>query len=80
MAAVLAAPPELTSLHLTSLGQVVDALELRADLTGDPDPRLLRRHFTGTLIYRLPTPPNVGVAPMDPHGMPGCWVPPPTTT
>ena len=66
MVAVLAAPAELTSLCLMSLGQVVDALEVRADLTADPDPRLLRRHFTGTLIYRLPTPAQRGCCPHGP--------------
>jgi 3-dehydroquinate dehydratase/shikimate dehydrogenase len=58
--AVLAAPAELTSMRLESLNATVDELEVRADLVGDPDPRWLRRHFTGTLTYHLPTASQAG--------------------
>jgi len=60
MVAVLTDPAELTSTHLVSLNATVDGLEVRADLVGDLDPQWLRRHFTGSLIYRLSTPAQSG--------------------
>jgi len=38
---------------LSRLTEVADVLEVRADATGDPDPRALREHFSGRLLYTL---------------------------
>ncbi|OIJ97718.1 hypothetical protein BIV24_06810 [Streptomyces colonosanans] len=53
MVAVIAEPEELTVPRLHGLTAVADALEVRADLVGDPDPYLLRRYFKGPLVYGL---------------------------
>lgn len=51
--AVVARPEDLTTPCLRGLAGVADALEVRADLVGDPDPHRLRRHFTGPVTYSL---------------------------
>ncbi len=53
LVAVVAEPEDLTTPRLRDLAGVADALEIRADLVGDPDPRRLRRHSTGPLTYSL---------------------------
>ncbi|MEW1656700.1 hypothetical protein [Streptomyces sp. NPDC093707] len=53
LVAVLAEPEDLTASRLRGLVGLADALEVRADLVGDPDPRRLRRHFRGPLTYSL---------------------------
>jgi 3-dehydroquinate dehydratase / shikimate dehydrogenase len=44
---------DATGAALSRLPAEVAAVEIRADLTGDLDPRELRRHFSGQLIYSL---------------------------
>jgi 3-dehydroquinate dehydratase / shikimate dehydrogenase len=51
--AVLDRPAGEDGLGLDHLSPQVTGLEVRADLTGDLDPRLLRHHFAGQLIYSL---------------------------
>ncbi|HVQ96260.1 MAG TPA: type I 3-dehydroquinate dehydratase [Mycobacteriales bacterium] len=51
--AVLARPAGADGLGLDHLSHQVTGLEVRADLAGDLDPRLLRHHFSGELIYSL---------------------------
>jgi 3-dehydroquinate dehydratase/shikimate dehydrogenase len=51
--AVLARPAGADGLGLDNLSHQVTGLEVRADLVGDLDPRLLRHHFAGELIYSL---------------------------
>ncbi|MFF2964169.1 hypothetical protein ACFVT1_35995 [Streptomyces sp. NPDC057963] len=58
--AVIAQPEDLTTPRLRGLAEVADALEVRADLVGDPDPHRLRRHFTGPVTYSLRTPRHGG--------------------
>ncbi|MGW5114191.1 type I 3-dehydroquinate dehydratase [Streptomyces noursei] len=53
LVAVLAEPEDLSPSRLRGLAGVADALEVRADLVGDPDPHRLRRHFRGPLTYSL---------------------------
>ncbi|MFF0624205.1 type I 3-dehydroquinate dehydratase [Streptomyces sp. NPDC004296] len=53
LVAVLAEPEDLSAARLRGLAGVADALEVRADLVGDPDPHRLRRHFGGPLTYSL---------------------------
>jgi 3-dehydroquinate dehydratase/shikimate dehydrogenase len=50
---VLARPAGEDGLGLDDISPEVTALEVRADLAGDLDPRLLRHHFPGELIYTL---------------------------
>lgn len=61
--AVLGSPADLTGARLRGLNGVADALEVRADLVGEPDPGWLRRHFSGALVYSLPTGPHRGCVP-----------------
>ncbi len=49
--ATLTEPPSPAKLE--ALAAKADAVEVRADLTGDLDPALLRAHFGGRLIYTL---------------------------
>jgi 3-dehydroquinate dehydratase/shikimate dehydrogenase len=53
MVAVLGEPPRPDGAELRALAGRADALEVRADLVGDLDPRWLRQHFSKTLIYTL---------------------------
>lgn len=53
MVAVLGEPPRADGADLRALAGRADALEVRADLVGDLDPRWLRQHFSNTLIYTL---------------------------
>jgi 3-dehydroquinate dehydratase/shikimate dehydrogenase len=58
--AVVGEPEDLTTPRLRGLAGVADALEVRADLVGDPDPHRLRRHFRGPLTYSLRSPRHGG--------------------
>lgn len=49
----LTKPDDLDEQTLRALTGRVDCLEVRADLLGDPDPRRIRRHFDGDLVYNL---------------------------
>ncbi|WP_256102323.1 hypothetical protein [Streptomyces sp. Ncost-T10-10d] len=60
MVAVVTQPEDLTAPRLRGLAGVADALEVRADLVGDPDPHRLRRHFTGPVTYSLRSPRHGG--------------------
>jgi 3-dehydroquinate dehydratase/shikimate dehydrogenase len=51
--ATLTTPPSSSGAELTALPSSVDWLEVRADLLGDINPELLRRHFQGRLLYSL---------------------------
>lgn len=51
--ATLMAPPTVDGEELASLPNIVNWLEVRADLAGDIDPDWLRTHFDGNLIYTL---------------------------
>jgi 3-dehydroquinate dehydratase/shikimate dehydrogenase len=51
--AVLARPAGEFGLGLDHIDPQVTGLEVRADLTGELDPRLLRHHFSGELTYSL---------------------------
>jgi 3-dehydroquinate dehydratase / shikimate dehydrogenase len=53
MVAVLGGPPRPDASELRALSARADAIEVRADLCGDLDPRWLRQHFSGSLIYTL---------------------------
>ncbi|WP_191971796.1 type I 3-dehydroquinate dehydratase [Streptomyces luteolifulvus] len=55
LVAVATGPDDLTDARLRDLDAVADAVEIRADLAGDPDPGRLRKHFTGALTYSLRT-------------------------
>ncbi|WP_157880037.1 type I 3-dehydroquinate dehydratase [Streptomyces natalensis] len=55
LVAVVTTPAGLSTARLQTLNDIADDLEVRADLVGDPDPRHLRRHFTGSLTYTLRT-------------------------
>ncbi|MFJ5724834.1 hypothetical protein [Streptomyces sp. NPDC093149] len=64
--AVVARPEDLTTPCLRGLAGVADALEVRADLVGDPDPHRLRRHFTGPVTYSLRSPRHGGCSAVGP--------------
>ncbi|WP_437610191.1 type I 3-dehydroquinate dehydratase [Sorangium sp. So ce834] len=51
--ATLTRPPSLSGEELTALPEAVSFVEVRADQVGGVDPGVLRRHFTGKLIYSL---------------------------
>ena len=56
LVAVATESDDLGRARLRSLDGIVDAVEVRADPLGeDPDPGVLRKHFTGALIYSLRT-------------------------
>lgn len=53
LVATLVNPPSRAESELTALPESVEWLEVRADLSGDLDSRLLRNHFPGKLLYTL---------------------------
>lgn len=53
LVAVLTSPDDLGHDRLSGVDSLADGLEVRADLVGDPEPRWLRRNFTGSLTYCL---------------------------
>lgn len=53
--ATLLEPPSPDGREINALPDLVDWLEIRADLTGDIDPDWLRSHFRGRLLYSLKT-------------------------
>ncbi len=55
LVAVATEPEDLSSARLRGLDGVAEAVEVRADLVGDPDPGRLRKYFSGTLTYCLRT-------------------------
>jgi 3-dehydroquinate dehydratase / shikimate dehydrogenase len=54
--ASLSAPPSPDGVELSILSNLVQWLEVRADLAGDLDPDWLRDHFPGQLLYSFRTP------------------------
>ncbi|MGK4578959.1 type I 3-dehydroquinate dehydratase [Kitasatospora sp. HPMI-4] len=53
LVAVVATADDLDGARLSGLAPTADGLEIRADLVGDPEPRRLRRLFSGPLTYTL---------------------------
>ncbi|WP_200304667.1 type I 3-dehydroquinate dehydratase [Streptomyces adelaidensis] len=61
LVAVATEPDDLGRARLRDLDGIAEAVEVRADLVGDPDPGRLRKHFPGTLTYCLRTRAHGGV-------------------